>query len=206
MKLLFLITFLFLTSVIIAQNNSFGSNKSIQMEIGSSKHGSGDISGYAINSEFNNFFKSKWSYSIGLGATIHSDSKPIYFHDISGNYVVDSEYRYLIAGFQLTGKIAYSIVRNQKNNFGVKLGTLFRFQSDSSSETETFYKSQNYPFPVVRINNVSPQDTFAVGGIIQLFYNYNISDKLFIGASGVFQTDTSADSISQLSLSFGTKF
>jgi hypothetical protein len=206
MKQIFLIFLMAISTKIIAQNNQVILNKSAQIEIGISQNGSGDIGGFAINSEFNNYFKRKWSYLIGLGATIHDDAKPIYYNDSNGNYVVDSEYRYTIAGFQLSGKMGYSFVRNIKNDFGIRFGALLRYQSDSSSGMATYYNPQTYPFPVVRLDNNSPQSTFAIGGIVQLYYNYSINDKLFVGTSGAFQTDTNGDAISHLSLTFGTKF
>ena len=206
LKYVFIIILFSISFENYSQNSQAIPNKSAQIEIGISNNGSGDIGGYYLNSELNNFFKRKWSYAIGLGTTIHDYSSPIYYNDNNGNYIVDSEYRYTVAGFQLSGKMGYSFVRNNKNDFGIRLGTLLRYQSDSSSGIATYYNPQTYPFPVIQLDNDSKQRTFAVGGVVQLYYNYSLSDKLFIGTSGTFQTDTNGDAISNLSLTFGTKF
>ena len=80
----------------------------------------------------------------------------------------------------MTGKIGYSFIRNNKNDFGLRLGALLRFQSYSTSSIG--YDSTDG----ISIYNDSPQRTLAVCGIIQLYYNYNMNQKLFVETSGTF--------------------
>jgi hypothetical protein len=188
-----------INSIIIAQNTQDVTNKSFQFDVGVSKNGSGDIGGYAINSEFNNYFKNKWSYSVGLGATIHDGE-----NTASDGSTITSLF-YTVAGFQLTGKMGYSLVRNLKNDFGIRLGPFLRYQSYSTSSIGYGYIAGS-PNPGIQLYNEDPQQTFSVGGVLQLYYNYSINGKMFIGVSGCFQTDTNDDAISQLLLTCGMKF
>jgi hypothetical protein len=199
MKKIIFILVMGVSSVICAQNDQDLTSKSFQFDAGVSKNGSGDIGGYVINSEFNNYFKKKWSYSLGLGATIHDGENSA----SDGSKIVSLFYT--IAGFQLAGKMGYSLVRNLKNDFGMRLGPLLRFQSSSTSSIG-YGHIEGSPNPGIQLYNDDSQETFAVGGVLQLYYNYSINDKMFIGVSGCFQTDTNGDAISQLLLSCGMKF
>jgi hypothetical protein len=195
MKKILIILIIAMSSIAVAQKVHDLPNKSFQFDLGVSKNGSGDLSGYSINSEFNNYFAKKMSFSMGLGATLHDGET-----SVSDRNNAISTLRYTVAGFQLTGKIGYSFIRNNKNDFGLRLGTVLRFQSYSTSSIG--YDSTEG----IAIYNDSPQRTLAFGGIIQLYYNYNINQKLFVGTSGTFQTDTNGDAISQLSLTCGMRF
>lgn len=173
-------------------------NKSFQFEVGTSFNGSGDIRGYAINSEFSNFFKKKLSYSIGLGATIHDGEYSSYTYDNTGKQVF-STLNYTVAGLQASGKLGYSFIRSNKSDFGVRLGTILRFQSTSSDNVENNSGT-------IYINNYEPLRRLSIGAISELYYNYNINQKLFIGISGTFQIDTNGDTIRQSFLTCGMRF
>jgi hypothetical protein len=189
-KIVLVLSFAFCINAFAQQKN----NKSFQFEVGTSFNGSGDIKGYAINSEFNNYFKKKLSYSIGLGATVHDGEYSFY----NGNNSY-SKLNYTVGGLQASGKLGYSFIRTNKSDFGVRLGTILRFQSTSSDNIQNNYG-------IVYIDNYEPLRRFSIGAITDLYYNYNINQKLFIGICGTFQIDSNGDTIRQFFLTCGMRF
>lgn len=204
-----IIGFFFITISVnaIAQNTRIIPNQSIQIDVGIGKHGTGDLSGFVINSEYKKYFRRKLSFSLGLGATINDGALPILYSDLSGN-LVDASYRYNTAGLQLTSKLGLSFVRNTKNDFGLQIGVMLRYQSSSYYDEVTvlYPPITGLAVPVVTIINESPQRTVAAGGIAQLYYHYAVKENIYIGSSIALQTDTNGDFIRQLTLTCGLKF
>ncbi|NDP23028.1 MAG: DUF481 domain-containing protein [Paludibacter sp.] len=201
MKYLFFFVFLIVSYKGVSQKKISTYNKSFQFDIGTSFNGSGDLGGFVVYSEYNKYFKKHFSYSVGLGATFHDNSS------ISNNSIDERSLYITIAGLEVLGKIGYSFVKTNKHDLGVKLGVLIRYQSNSTDSYETDYPPYNgYNVPIVIIVNNEPQRSLSLGGIAQLYYNYSINEKIFVGTSGSFQSDTNEDAISKLSLTFGMRF
>lgn len=203
-KVLFLLFFIY-TSV-HAQKSSQVLSRSIQMNIGVGKHGTGDLNGININTEYRSFFRKHLSISFGLGATIHDGFFPISYFDGSGG-IIDASYRYTAGGIQLTGKLGVSAIKTRTSDFGFQAGPLLRYQSSSYfDEIIVLYPAATgLQTPVIAIINKTPQKTFSLGGIGQVYYNYTIRRNLFIGLLAELQIDTNGDLINELAISFGVK-
>ena len=203
-KLLFL--FLFIYTSVNAQKNIQDLKKSVQLDIGFGKHGTGDINGLNINSEYKRFFSKNLSISFGLGATLHDGAFPILYSDGNGN-LIDASYRYTTGGIQLTSKVGISFIKSTINDFGLQVGPILRYQSSSYfDEINVLYPAATgLPIPVIAIINKSPQKTLSVGGISQFYYNYTIKSNVFVGLSAAIQIDTNGDLINQLAVSCGLR-
>jgi len=179
----------------------------VQVYAGLSFNGTGDIVGFAYDTEFGKYFKKKSSWYVGMGGSIHDTHWPILYTDQSGNQI-DGSVRATTAGFQISGLYGYSLVRNLKHEFLVKIGPLLRYQSTSYWDELAVYPpaGTGLPFPVVSFFNISPQRTLALGGNAEFVYNYTISKKVSIGVLAELQLDTNGDTISQFLFSVGRRF
>jgi len=143
--------FSFLTIIpFFASSQNTIPRKHIQLTAGTSFNGTGDIRGFAFNTEYGQYFKKKLSWYIGIGGTIHDKVEPIFYTDQSGNSV-DGSVRATTAGFQITGLLSYSIFRNDEHNFFVRTGPLLRYQSTSYWDALAVYHpaGTGLPIPVV---------------------------------------------------------
>lgn len=205
MRLLFLLLGLLLTIFLRGQTSL--PKQQIQLYTGPSFNGTGDIIGFAYDTEYGKYFKKKSSWYIGIGGTIHDRQEPIYYNDRDGN-PVDGSVRATIAAVQVSGLYGYSFVRNEVNEFVLKVGPLLRYQSSSYWDGLGVYPpaGTGFPIPVVSFFNTSPQRTFAVGGNLGFAYNYTFSKKISIGILTELQLDTNGDTITQCLLSIGRRF
>lgn len=203
-KLLFL--FLFIYTSVNAQKNIQGLKKSVQLDIGFGKHGTGDLNGLNINSEYKRFFRKNLSISFGLGATLHDGAFPVIYSDGNGS-LIDASYRHTTGGIQLTSKVGISFIKSRINDFGLQVGPILRYQSSSYfDEINVLYPAATgLPMPVIAIINKSPQKTLSAGGIGQLYYNYTIKNNVFVGLSAAMQIDTNGDLINQMAISCGLR-
>ena len=207
MKSIALLLF-FLPALLCAQDTTALLNKSIQVDMGTGLHGSGDLAGLTLNTSYTHYFRKKVSYTVEIGTSIHYGSSTLYYTDNFGKNI-DGSIRFTTAGIQLAGKIGLSVFRNKKNDLGLRLGPLVRYQSSSTpDDINTVFPAAGTGFdvPITFIGNESPQNTLSIGGTFQLFYNYSISNKIYIGPSAGFQIDTNGDTISNISLACGVKF
>jgi len=207
MKYLLLLFFIFINGKLLSQHNSELLNNSLQLDIARSKHGTGDSPGFIMNAEYKKYFRQRLSFSIGLGATINDGSVPIFYTDQNGNNI-DASIRYNTDGLQLSSKLGISFIKNTDNDFGFQIGPLLRYQSSSYYDelNVLFPLLTGLPFPVTATINNSPQKTYSLGGLAQLYYNHAINDKVYIGVSIGLQTDTNGDTIKQAGLACGMKF
>jgi hypothetical protein len=162
-----------------ASSQSTAPKKHIQLTAGTSFNGTGDIRGFAFNTEYGQSIKKRLSWYFGIGGTIHDKTEPIFYTDQSGNSI-DGSVRATTAGFQTTGLLSYSIFRNEDHDSFLRAGPLLRYQSTSNwDELGVFQPAgTGLPFPVVAFVNTSPQRTFAIGGAVQIGYAYSINKKL----------------------------
>ena len=181
--------------------------RQIQISAGTSFNGTGDIRGFAFNTEYGENFKKKLSWHAGIGGTIHDKAEPIFYTDQSGN-TVDGSVRATTAGFQITGLLSYDIFRNDDHDFFLRAGPLLRYQSTSYWDVLAVYHpaGTGLPFPVAAFFNMSPQRTLAIGGAIQIGYGFSINKKVTIGILGSFQFDSNEDVLRNAFLTLGRRF
>lgn len=205
MRLLCLLISLLLATVLRGQNSL--PTRQLQFYTGPSFNGTGDIIGFAFDTEYGKYFKKQSSWYVGIGGTIHDKQWSIFYNDGEGNQV-DGSVRATIAAVQVSGLYGYSFVRNEMNEFVVKIGPLLRYQSSSYWDGLVQYQpaGTGFPIPVVSFFNTSPQRTFAIGGNLGFAYNYTISKKISIGILTELQLDTNGDTITQCLLSIGRRF
>lgn len=205
MKIRLLIPFSFSLNALNAQMSS--SQKQVQIFGGKSFHGTGDMKGISFNTEYQQYFKKKISWSLGLGGTIHDGSFPVFFTDPSGNNI-DGSIRYVTAGVQVFSHLGYSILKTNEHQFQIRFGGLIRYQSSSYYDDVTvlYPIATGLPVPVNIFQNSTPQKTFAFGGSGQILYNYTLKGNIVVGILTGIQTDTNGDTITQLSIIIGKKF
>jgi hypothetical protein len=179
----------------------------VGVNVGVSKHGTGDLRGYSVNCNFKKNIRKKASVLFGVDATVHDGELPITYTDVSGA-PIDASYRYTTAGLQINARYALSFLSNSKNNLELRTGPLVRYQSSSYyDEIVVYYPPvSGLPFPVTSLINRSPQRTISVGGIAQVCYEYSISKNWVAGLLASMQIDSNGDVISQLGLGIGMKF
>lgn len=204
-KFIFLQVLIFcLGSNLHAQNDSY--KESVELNIGASKHGTGDFPGFIVNTEYRNYFRPKLFFAAGLAATWHDGSTPI-LHPGQNGAMNDHSVRDVTAGFQLAGKLGWDFLQTSKSSLGIMLGPLVRYQSTTvANELLILYPAgTGLNFPVVATYHSESQRTVALGGIAQLSFRYAVGKRLLLGATTGYQTDTNGDGILQLGLVAGIR-
>jgi hypothetical protein len=201
MKVKVLFLFIVINHVVHAQS------RQLQFSFGSSKHGTGDIKGLSYKFDYTKYFKKKLSWQIGLGGDIHDGVTPLYFEYPAGNQI-DGSYKYTTAGLQLGMDIRYSILKTDLHEIVLSAGGLVRYQTSSSSDVINILYSPitNLPYPVIVLENTTPQKTISVGATPKFGYNYTIKKKIAIGFLSGFQFDTNGDTILQFFLTLSRRF
>lgn len=206
MKTNLLVVFLFTCSTLSAQFQN--PKRHIQVSMGYSKHGSGDMEGIQFTTEYTDYFSSRLAWIVGFGGSMHDGSMPMYYINELSNKLEDASVRYTTSGIQANGFVGYSPLRNHQHEIQMRLGALVRYQSSSLSDiiSITYPSLTGMPYPVVDFINRSPQRTLSIGGSMQLHYNYTINNKWSIGALAGYQIDSEGDYIHQFSASVGRRF
>lgn len=207
-KFILFISIIFTFQQVSAQSNLPFPNESLKLNIGRGKLGTGDIQGLMFGVEYEKYFQRKLSWSIEIGTTIHDGYDLLLVTEADGK-VRDLSYRYTAAGAQLVGKIGYNFIKTKNLDFGIKIGGLFRYQSSSVADDVTmiFPIATGLQIPIFINEHTSPQRTYSVGGITQLFASYTIKQKIILGLTTGFQADTNGDTIfPQLSFTIGRRF
>jgi hypothetical protein len=190
-------------------NTSESSHKKDAMYFfgGVSKHGSGDMKGMVFGVEYTSYFNKRFSLTYSLRSTINSSKDKILVDN--GGTVTDASVRFTTAGVQLGVNGGISIIHSAHHEFMIKLGPFGRYQSASNgSDGYRLYDpaATGIPTYLVEYQNVTPQETVVIGGILQFQYNFTFGKDIFIGLQPGFQTDTNADAILQASLTIGKRF
>lgn len=204
MKTFLALSLLVLSNLLFSQEKLL--DKNIQIIIGRSLHSTGDMQGLSFATEYKSYFKKRLTWAVAIGGTIHDGFEPV-FYSQSGRQV-DGSIRYTAAGFQLSGHLGFNFIKTIKHELQLRAGPLLRYQSSSYfDELQIIYPvGTGLPMPVNSFINRTPQKTYAVGGSLQLLYNYTFNNTINIGFLGGFQADTNGDNISQLSLTLGKRF
>jgi hypothetical protein len=198
---LFILLFIISINPVLAQDNQ------IQISIGPSFHGTGDLLGFNYGIEYGKTIKKKFSWYISSTGSIHDGfSENIYEYPAGRR--VDGSYRFTTAGIQIGYHISYSLIKSKKNDLYLRLGGIIRYQSSSYYDELSIYypPATGLPFPVTEIVNKTPQRTLAIGATPQIAYTFTTKKKICFGFITGFQLDTNGDVISNLSFTMGKRF
>ncbi len=195
----------FFSNKVNCQSSKEGFIKVLNLNCGFIKHGTGDMNGLGLKSEYIKQFKNKLTWGIGIGATINDGNIPINYS--SGGQNFDGSIRYTTAGFQPSFSIGYLLLGDFSNGVEIRIGALARYQSSSYYDDVTilYPAATGLPFPVNLFNNTSPQKTFAVGGMSEITYKYIFENKMILGIGGNLQIDSNGDFLSGLHLTIGLR-
>lgn len=192
---------------LIMNDKSVAQSNLAQFSAGFSRHGSGDLNGISYFFDYTHYFKNKLSWVASFGGDIHDGVSPLLFEYPTGNQV-DASFRYTLAGIQIGSGIKYSLIKKEKHEVFISVIGIFRYQSSSASDAinKLYPALTNLPFPVMLLENSSPQRTYSVGAAPRIGYNYTFDKKIAVGFSGGLQFDTNGDTILQLLLTLGRRF
>ena len=182
-------------------------SETIELNVGLTKHGTGDLGGFIINAEYRKYIRPRIYFTGGLATTINDGFRELTYSSPSGE-TVDGSIRNVIGGIQLSSRLGWDFVRRAQSSFSVSLGPLVRYQTSTVPDALSIYFPEagtGFPFPAVVFEQYSPQRTFSLGGVLQLSYRYQLPSKFFVGANAAFQTDTNGDALPQVGVAFGTR-
>src|SRR5690606_31857487 len=165
-----------------------------------SKHGTGDLPGFIVNTEYRKYFRERLFFAAGIAVTVHDGFRDLKYEGLNGQ-VVDGSIRDATDGAQVSAKVGWDFLQNAQHSLGAMLGPPFRYQTSTIPDALSIYfpaPTRALPFPAIVYEHHSPQRTFNMGGILQLSYRYHIHPRYSIGATAGFQTDTNGDAIWQL--------
>jgi hypothetical protein len=205
MKLNAFLIFFLIPCILKAQSDL--PKKKINLSIGRSIHGSGDIRGVLFSTEYSKQVRRKLSYTMALSGSIHNGEWPLFFYAPNGEYT-DGSIRYTTAGMQFSMHYGFNFIKASKHELIYRMGGVLRYQSSSYYDAaEVLYPAlTGLRVPVIVFNHSTPQNTIAVGGSAQLLYNYTLKNNITLGSLAGFQIDSNGDVISQISLTIGKRF
>ncbi len=202
--------FLF-TSLLLFSFNLFSQKKlptkQIQIIGGYCRHGSGDLNGVLFGAEYIKYLNRRMAFGFNLKGAINDGQETLIVNSPSGT--TDNSIHFTTAGAQLGIDGRYSLVRTAEHEFIVALGFFGRYQSASPPGGYSLYFPSQTSVPYILVgflNNGFKRETFAVGGLFQIQYNYTIKNKVSIGIQPGFQTDTNGDVIPHVVLTIGRRF
>ncbi len=207
MKSILLTLFLMcMKGTVISQTENQLPARLLQIDFGINKHGTGDMPGCGLNVDYKKYLRKRIFLSFGLGMTTNNGTSKIFYTDDAGN-LTDASYRYGAGGAQISGEFGISMIRDVRNDFGLQAGIIGRYQSSSYYDeiTVLYPVVTGLPIPVTAVVHKSPQETISIGGIGQVYYNYFINAKVFVGFRSSLQMDSNGDVLTQFMISSGFK-
>jgi hypothetical protein len=184
-------------------------DRHLQMAAGYSSHGSGDLRGIVFGTEYTKYQNERFSLNYNLRAGIHFGKEKIILVNQTAGTTQDQSIRFTTAGVQVGVNGGFSLLRRLNHEFMIALGPFGRFQSASNgSDGYSLYYPNTTGIPVVLVeyNNRTPQNTFALGGLVQIRYSFTNGRNISFTIAPAFQTDTNGDAIPQLALLVGKRF
>jgi hypothetical protein len=182
------VKYLLLIAILISSQICHAQNEQLQIIIGRSLHGTGDMRGFGLSFGYSKYFKKRFSWTASIGSTIHDGL----VYRINYEYPVrvwnDGSLKSTTAGLQGIFSIGYSFLKSHQHEMCFKIGGLVRYQSSSYyDQVQVLYPGiTGLPYPVLLIKNSSPQKTLSVGLMPELSYNYSLSKKINIGLAGAY--------------------
>lgn len=184
-------------------------NRAIQLTGGYAKHGSGDYNGASFGAEYIRYQTRRFSLNYNFRSSINHGKDRIIIEDNNTGTTRDGSIRFTTAGVQAGVNGGFSFIRTAKHELLTSLGVFARYQSASNGTDgyRLYYPNMTgVPAILVEYRNETPQETFAVGGLFQLQYNYTINNRISLGLAGGFQTDTNSDAILQGGITIARRF
>lgn len=176
----------------------------LQLNIGRSFHGSGDLRGVFFSAEYGHYFKKRLEVSGTISSGIYPGAYTLLISGPSGNY--DASFRYVTAGMQTGGKIGFALIRSASHEFKIQGGAFVRYQASSSEGYGVaFPPSINYPEPVFTFRNSEKQKIFTIGYSADIGYSFTTQKNLLLGIKAGFQNDSNADVLTHLLLTIGKR-
>lgn len=196
--------FLLICSFSFAQEKSSDTPVSIIAEFGLNRHGTGDMTGYSYGLRVHNPISKRVDIIVAFEANLNdSEDLPFIGEDLNGN-TFDGTLHDVLAGFQLNAGIGFNLINSNRSKFGINPSLFGRYQANSALSSNIDYPIiTGYPAPLRSLIRDEPGRTYAVGGSIRLYYHYKFSDKLLLGISPGFQTDSQDDTMLLTTLMFG---
>jgi len=194
-KFILLIILICFTTTLSAQDNF-----NLELNISSSKNGSGDLSGFHFNANFVKSLKNNFCYVISIGGSTHQRKNELFF-TINGREN-DGSILYVTSGFQVGFGMDYKFINFEKHKFGIRIIPFGRYQSTSLPDVVTtlFPIITELTFPVIYFEQTSPSQTLAVGLDTSFIYNIKLYKSFSLNLLGNFQFDTNGDTIRGLGL------
>lgn len=198
-NLLISFVFILFSVAALAQKNN------INFYVARSFHGTGDLDGLLVTTEFGHFFTNRLEISGNLTSTIHWGSFGLFINGPNGNF--DGSFRYVTAGLQAGPKVGFAILNSPRHVIKLQGGSFIRYQSSSLPDqyAVTFPPAINYPEPVFTFSHHEKQNMITVGYLGELSYAFVKDKNLLLGAKAGFQNDTNGDVISHYGLFIGKK-
>ena len=202
-----LFTLLLLVSVHLFSQQALP-GKQIELAMGYSNHGTGDLPGAAANFGYSQYINRSIFWNAGFGATMHR-RKEFNASYNDGSRVRDNGLWNVAAGMQLQAGLGYSLFRSAHHCISIVADVVARGQYASlgyNSYTVFPAASTNFPGTVVLFNNNEPHSTISLGYRPRLQYQYTCSDQITLGITAGFQNDTNSDDISFIQFTIGKRF
>ena len=185
---------------LLISNHGFTQQKwsSLQLGVQRSFHGTGDLSGVAVDAGYDHSFDRKWDLYGGITSTIHS--RKFVFSSLPP----DKTLNFTTAGIQLTSLIQWALIARTDHRLKIGAGPLFRFQSTSlPTAFGTTYDPSVYPEPFYTVSQAGSYNTFTLGYSAAIIYQPRLSYRYHLGFKIQFQNDTNGDVISGFGILVG---
>lgn len=181
-------------------------NIQIELNIYSSRHGTGDLNGVSFTSNYIKPINKNFSYLFSIGGSTHHGKDELLFN-VEGRDI-DSSILFTTSGIQLGIGLDYKFINTYKHKFRFRLIPFIRYQSTSIPDVSTilFPPLTELPFPVIVFEQNSPSETLAVGLESNFIYNFRLFKTLSINILGSFQFDSNGDTLRGLGLGLVKSF
>lgn len=203
LKYLFILFFLIHTTLIFCQSN----NEKLVLDINNNMHGTGDMNGVYVNTQYSKMFSKKFDWFGEMGFSVNDLTYIDYFPGLENNDL-RYEQRYVTAGLQFGGGISYRPL-SKNSEVNIQLGPVVRYQSSSYPVSASTFSPTMTKLPIVveHVNHGNePLRTIALGGKLRLGYIYTFKKGFLIGANAHFQNDTNGDTMYSYGLTVGKRF
>lgn len=182
-------------------------NEALQLVLGYSKHGSGDMDGIVFGADYSWYLGRKFSFGLNIRGTINSDHDDYSYYNQTTNITSEASIRSTTAGAQLGLNAQYSIIRSPHHEIMVSLGAYLRYQSTSldgySVMGPPITGTPEFHFSFYNWDN---QNSISPGILPQLHYNFTFMNNLVLGLKGGIQQDMLAEAVQFVAFTIGKRF
>jgi len=193
-----ILLFLSLNTSAQKQSNFFN------LSAGPSWHGTGDLRGFGFDVMYVHFYSKRFSFSNGIGTTIHY-GKDKGFNGYSPGASPDkSLMRHTTAGIQFNSMADFAFILLPYLKVQVSAGAILRYQSSSYPSLFGYVQDTRfYPEPFYVFDNRDKQNTFSPGYAVGFTLLTKLSQKYQAGIKTFFQNDNKGDVLTSISFIVG---